>query len=95
MSLSITAGSGRRVERVEINKLATKYRVVGYGPGRTPIFSERGDLVKIHSGTETTIRGAFMTIEVVSTTGGKLDVKPEIVAQTGAKIIHINPGGRL
>jgi len=94
MSFSITAGAGRRVKRVEINKVATKYRVVGYGPGRAPTFSEWGDLVKIHSGTETTVRGTLMTIEVKSATDGDLDIKPEIVAQTGAKVIHINPGGR-
>ena len=83
----------RRVISAEIFKRRpAKYTVVGYGPGRNRVFTERGaDKVIIHSGARIEVEGIKETI-LVNATIGRLFMRREVVPETGRVIIHITGG---
>lgn len=85
-------GVERRVIRAEIQKKRlTGITVVGYGPGRNRVHTERGaDKVIIHSGATTEI--TRVGVIVVKTLVTRLWIRVEVVPETGVKIFHITGG---
>jgi hypothetical protein len=83
----------RRVVRAEIVKRRpSKYTVIGYGPGRNRIHTERGaDKIIIRSGATVEIEGVKEVISV-ETVIGHLFIRREVVPETGRVIIYITGG---
>lgn len=86
-------GVERRVVRAEIVRRAPgRYTVIGFGPGRTRVHTERAaDKVIIHSGATTEISGIKEVI-VVKTIMNRLWIRVEVAPETGVKILHITGG---
>ena len=82
----------RRIVRAEIQKKRlTGLIVVGFGPGRVRIYTERGaDKVITHGGLTTETPRAGVT--VIKTIMNRLWIRVEVLPETGAKIIHISGG---